>query len=132
MAFIQEGLSRVPGSGSALEDAAAEMVAEYREIKKRIPGIGHRIHSADPRTAKLFSLAQDAGISSDGVRFFTAVEMTLNKLGKQLPINVDGAIAAILVDLRVPIELANEKLTSSLTKQAKAISVGHRAMCTRP
>ncbi|NOR82589.1 MAG: citryl-CoA lyase, partial [Ardenticatenales bacterium] len=31
----------------------------------------------------------------------------MQKTGKSLPINVDGAIAAILVDLRMPRELAN-------------------------
>ena len=36
-----------------------------------------------------------------------AIHATFLELGKALPINVDGAIAALLIDLDIPRELAN-------------------------
>ena len=47
-------------------------------------------------------------LAGDGVALLQALAETLRiKTGKNLPINVDGAIAALLVDLGMPRELAN-------------------------
>jgi citrate synthase len=70
--------------------------------------LGHRIHTNDPRTIKLFALAEELELASDGVAMLQALAAQLKeKTGKSLPINVDGAIAALLVDLKMPRELAN-------------------------
>jgi citrate synthase len=65
-------------------------------------GFGHRVHTKDPRTARLFELACEAGV--DGVHMQTAraVEKAFADAKKSLPINVDGAIGAILADLGMP------------------------------
>lgn len=91
-----------------LEQAAQNVVADYRARKERIPGLGHRIHSADPRTARLFALAEEAGVAAQGVLALQQVAVALARQAvRALPINVDGAIAAILVDLGLAPELAN-------------------------
>jgi citrate synthase len=107
MLILQEGLRRVAETGQTLEQTAEEMVAEYQAAKRRIAGLGHRIHTADPRTKRLFSLAEELGVAGDGVAMIKALQNALNQAGKSLPINVDGAIAALLVDLEMPHELAN-------------------------
>jgi len=107
MGVIQEGLQRHQETGTPIEEIANDLVKEYREAKKRIAGIGHRVHTADPRTAKLFSMAQELGVAGNGVTMLKAIEEALIQMGKTLPINVDGAIAAILVDLDIPRPLAN-------------------------
>jgi citrate synthase len=107
MRMLREGLMQLHGNHGALEEIAVEIVDEFTSAGKRIPGIGHRIHTADPRTAKLFSLAQDAGLDGDGVRLLILVQKALESKGKSLPINVDGAIAAILLDLDFDPELGN-------------------------
>lgn len=106
MRLLRSGLARKDDSAS-LEEIAAKIVDELTAAGKRIPGIGHRIHSDDPRTAKLFALAQDSGLDGEGIRLLILIQRALGSKGKSLPINVDGAIAAILVDLDFAPELGN-------------------------
>jgi len=112
---IEEGMrlfyrvaSRMEKKGLKTEDAAMEILQELREQKKRASGFGHRLHTQDPRTTKLFGLAAELGISDHHVQIAKTVEQVLAEtLGKPLPINVDGAIAALLCDLEFPPEIGN-------------------------
>ena len=82
------------------ESVAGELVAWLSESKKRMPGFGHRLHTVDPRTGKLFEIAARHGYSGKHIELCKALEKALaSKLGKQLPINVDGAIAAVISDM---------------------------------
>jgi citrate synthase len=95
------------GSGD-LGQAAADAVSAHRAAGKRMAGFGHRIHSADPRVARLFELAEEARIASQGVRAVRLLADALaTQTGRDLPVNVDGALAAILFDLGIAPELAN-------------------------
>ncbi len=107
MGVLEEGLRLTGETGKNMEVVAADLLAEYHEKKERIAGFGHRIHSSDPRSTKLFSLAVELGIADEGVAMITAFRKALHESGKDLPINVDGAIAAVLIDLEIPRELAN-------------------------
>ncbi len=70
-------------------------------------GFGHRIHSADPRTERLLELALVAGACGKHVEAARAVAKVFAENGKPLPINVDGAIAAVLADLGFDPEMMN-------------------------
>jgi citrate synthase len=83
----------------SIADAAARVVAQARQAKRRLPGFGHRVHSTDPRTAILFGLAEQGGIAGDGVAFVNALEQAIASAVKPLPINIDGALAAVLHDM---------------------------------
>ena len=107
MAILSDGIERTVSSGSDIDDIASQIVAEIRAEKKRIAGLGHRLHTEDPRTLKLFSLAGELDIADAGVDMIRALESAIAADGKTLPINVDGAIAALLIDLDIPRELAN-------------------------
>ena len=107
MGVLQEGLQRMAEGGASIDAVAGDLIAEYKAEKKRIAGLGHRIHTADPRTDKLFSLAEELRLAGDGVAMIRALQKAFDSTGKHLPINVDGAIAALLVDLDIPRELAN-------------------------
>jgi len=90
------------------ETAAKEILAEMKARGERASGFGHRVHTQDPRTGKLFSLAAELGLAGVHVRIARVVEQVLKEsLGKPLPINVDGAIAAVLCDLGIPAEIGN-------------------------
>ena len=105
---LEEGLALMAAGGKGTSETADEMIDQFRATKRRIPGLGHRIHTDDPRTKRLFALADDLSLSGDGVGLLKALAGALKaKTGKELPINVDGAIAALLVDLGIPRELAN-------------------------
>jgi len=107
MEVINEGLQRVADSKETIEYVAMELVEVYKVAKKRVAGLGHRIHTDDPRTAKLLSMAKELGVAGRGVEMILAFQKAFERTGKRLPINVDGAIAALLIDLDMPIELAN-------------------------
>ncbi len=96
------------GQASSVQEAAGIMVKKYREQSKRLPGFGHRLHTNDPRTAKLFELAEKYRIGGKKISIAKALaEQLLEQSGKKLPINVDGAIAAVLCELGFEPECAN-------------------------
>jgi citrate synthase len=83
----------------SLDEAATRTLAAMRESGERMPGFGHRYHTKDPRTARLFELAREAGVDGTHMKAERAVEKAFADAKKALPINVDGAIGAILADL---------------------------------
>ena len=83
----------------SLDEAATRTLAAMRETGERMPGFGHRYHTKDPRTARLFELAREADVNGVHMQAARAVEKAFADAKKALPINVDGAIGAILVDL---------------------------------
>lgn len=90
------------GSGAdaaAMEAAAGAYLDELKARGRRMAGFGHRVHTADPRTARLFELAAEAGVQGPYLDAARAVERVFKGRGKALPINVDGAIAAVLAQL---------------------------------
>lgn len=88
--------------------AAEKTVADYKEKGSRISGFGHRFHAADPRTVRLFELAKELGIAGKYVEQAEILEQVLSeKSGKNLPINADGAIAALLGEMNFPPKIAN-------------------------
>lgn len=92
----------------SMAGAAEEIVAEYRTAGRRISGFGHRIHSDDPRAKRLFELAEEAGVAGRHIEAARLIEAALQAAtGKKLPVNVDGAIAAMLCELEIPADLAN-------------------------
>lgn len=86
-------------ANGSLEEAAREQLADWKSQKIRMSGFGHRVHTNDPRTDRLFELADEAGAFGAHCRCARAVESIFHDAGKPLPINVDGAMGAILADL---------------------------------
>jgi citrate synthase len=105
---IQEAVRRKREMNKTEEEMATILIKEFKEKNKRLPGFGHRIHTRDPRTIKLFQIASDLGIAGEHVGMAKAIENAMEQdSGKKLPINVDGAIAALLCEMNFPPELAN-------------------------
>ncbi len=97
------GLAAIIRRGEETEDgldAAAKAVLDgMKKAGRRMAGFGHRIHTRDPRTERLFELAAEAGVAGPYAEAAQAVERVFGAGGRSLPINVDGAIAAVLADL---------------------------------
>jgi citrate synthase len=98
--FLQEGILRMKNEKKSIDEIAKILVKESREKKKRILGFGHRVHLSDPRTKRLFTLANKLKIAGNHIALSKSIEKELEELGgKKIPINVDGAIAAISSDM---------------------------------
>jgi citrate synthase len=102
MEMIAAGLQVAARDGLSVEDAAHRVVAEAVAAKRRLPGLGHRVHSADPRVPALFEMARAEQIAGDGIRFMNALEAEAGARIKPLPMNIDGALAAVLHDMGFP------------------------------
>lgn len=102
MEMIAAGVARARAESRAIAETARLVVAEARAAGRRLPGLGHRVHKVDPRTKLLFDMARDRGLAGDGIAFIEAVDAALREQGKTLPVNIDGALAAVLHDLGFP------------------------------
>ena len=108
MKILKQGMELVEKDNLTINEAAAKIVADYRAVKKRMSGFGHRLHTDDPRTKKLFALAKEYGVAAKYVDLANAFVNEIEKsLGKKLPLNVDGAIAALLCEMDFDPILAN-------------------------
>ncbi|UCE24928.1 MAG: citryl-CoA lyase [Candidatus Zixiibacteriota bacterium] len=88
------------GKEGDVEDLAAKLVDWLKGTETRMPGFGHQLHKVDPRTGKLFEIAARVGYSGRHIDLCVAVEKALEeKLGRQLPININGATAAVISDM---------------------------------
>jgi len=110
MRFLDQGLTLIR-SGASLQQAAEQIVEECIAAGQTPPGFGHRFHSRDPRAARLFQLSLELELEGEHVRMIRAVERVLathqEHFGRAMPVNVDGAIAAISADLGFAYELGN-------------------------
>jgi len=80
------------------ETAAQNLLNKLKSDGKYMPGFGHRIHTQDPRTKRLFTIADELKIASDHIALTKAIENEFARV-KALPVNVDGAIAAVISDM---------------------------------
>ena len=99
MELIAEGVAMATRDQVTVADAARRLVAQAVADKRRLPGLGHRVHTTDPRVQTLFEMAADEGIAGDGVAFMRALEAEASARIKPLPMNIDGALAAVMHDI---------------------------------
>jgi citrate synthase len=102
--FLAKVVERA-GPEGRLDGAIADTVAEYRAARRAIPGFGHPLHAdGDPRAARLFAVAAEAGLLGRHCGAARATEQALPALlGRTLAINVSGAIPAVLLDAGFPL-----------------------------
>jgi citrate synthase len=88
----------------ALQDGAVALVADHRARGERFEGFGHPQHTdGDPRALLLFDVASRLEVAGEHVRLVRMLEDEIAiALGRRLPVNVTGALAALLLDLGFP------------------------------
>lgn len=108
MTVLEDCIQLHQSRGMDAVEAAHQVVAELRERGQRVPGFGHRFHHQDPRTMRLFELAREVGLAGTYVQQAEALgEAISTRVGQRLPINADGAIAALLCEMGFPRPMAN-------------------------
>jgi len=92
-----EQCSKMLQEAVANGSATAEIVRSYRDRKQRVPGMGHPIHTHDPRTLKLTAKAREWNLRGTHLELAEAIAADL-----KLPLNIDGAISGIISDMGIP------------------------------
>jgi citrate synthase len=110
MRFLDQGLT-LTRAGLSLEQAAERLADDCLREQQTPPGFGHRFHTRDPRAARLFQLALELELEGEHITMLREIEQVLATkeaaFGRLLPVNVDGAIAAICADLGFVYEMGN-------------------------
>ncbi len=98
------GLVQTPAQDP--ENQAKQAILDLRADKKPIPGFGHPLHSAgDPRANLLLKLAEEKQIIGPHIEMvYRLRDVMSDAIGKYLPINVNGAIPAVMLDVGYPVE----------------------------
>lgn len=104
--MLQEGVKRAKKEKRNLKEMAESIVHEHWTEGKIIHGIGHPFHKIDPRTAPLFKMAEKVGYKKDHVELLEAIETcAAREYGRKLPINIDGAVGAVISDMGIDYRL---------------------------
>lgn len=98
------GLVSEVGDGNA-EDVVTARLSDMRAQRQPVPGYGHPQHSeGDPRAHRLIALADEYGARGAHVDMLERVEGAIPDIyGRKLPINVSGAIPAVMLDIGFPL-----------------------------
>ena len=110
MRCLQEGLS-LHHTGMSYEAVARTLLERHCGSGPTPPGFGHRIHTRDPRAARLLQLAHELDLDGEHCRLLRVVERVINeapgRAQQPIPLNIDGAIAAVCGDLGFGPEIGN-------------------------
>jgi citrate synthase len=89
--------------GAALAEVASRLVREAKAKGERIPGFGVPTHASDPRVPALMRIARSHQCAGRYCDLLVALESELAKSkGKPVPINLDGLVAALVLDMGLP------------------------------
>jgi citrate synthase len=91
-------------SGRSLDEVAGETLAAMRAARTPLPGFGHPLHKPeDPRAWRLIELSDQLGTTGRHVEAVLSVHRCIPEVyGRKLPLNVSGAIPAVLLDAGFP------------------------------
>jgi citrate synthase len=100
MEMIATGIEQSRRDSIPLGQVARRTAIAAKDARTRVPGFGHRVHrTIDPRVGPMFAMARHYALAGDGIAFMEALAGAIGELIKPLPINIDGALAAILHDM---------------------------------
>ena len=89
-------------------EAATEIVQRYRSRGLRIAGLGSKAHEEDPRVVRLLEYSREIGMDGPYVEQLQCLQRAVSQMVERaLPVNIDGAIAALLSEIKFPKQAAN-------------------------
>ncbi len=100
--MLYAALERHTKNALSIPVIAEETVTELLEAKGAIPGFGHPLHkTTEPRAQTLRRLSKQGGGWGASGALFEEIGRALEAAkGRPIPMNLAGAIAAVMVDLR--------------------------------
>jgi len=101
--FYADFLNKARNQGTDRSEVLEALMRETLSRGRRIPGLGHRIHTADPRCDALWVVAEETGVAAECVEASKLASNIFSRIrGTSLPMNVDGVIGAIVADMGLP------------------------------
>ena len=93
-------------SDGDLDAAAQDHLTQLKIDRQKVPGLGHPQHAGgDPRADRLLAICDELGLSGRYVGVLRAIAAQAPCImGRPLPINVSGAIPAVILDAGWPLE----------------------------
>jgi citrate synthase len=109
-AGTMDGCARLLAEGIGQADKSAwcaEVVRAHRTLKRPMPGFGHPFHKPDdPRPPRLFKVAAECGVGGNYVALLRQLGEAVDAgYGRHLTINATGAIAALLLEIGMPVSI---------------------------
>jgi citrate synthase len=103
--YLAEVLARADAADGDVEKAAIASLEELKAQRKKVPGLGHPQHSGgDPRADRLMEIADGLGVSGRHMEALRALGAHATRIiERPLPINVSGAIPAVILDSGWPL-----------------------------
>jgi succinyl-CoA synthetase alpha subunit len=98
--FYRACVDRAARKNLSLRAATEEIIRERSAVGQRIDGMGHRVHTHDPRRDALWKIARASRVAGPCVKISQFAEDAFASVrGFRLPINVDGVIGAVNADM---------------------------------
>lgn len=99
-------LARIVASADREAEAAA-IVRDARARGERLPGFGHPVHRpVDPRTTALLAIARAEGLHRAHCEALAILSAAVDgAAGKAIPVNATAAVAALVLDAELPVEV---------------------------
>lgn len=104
--FLEEIRVAADKDGKGDEAAAIEALEALKARRAKVPGLGHPQHSeGDPRALRLMQLCDEYGVSGRYVGILRLLgEHAPKIINRPLPVNVSGAIPAVILDAGWPVD----------------------------
>lgn len=114
-ARLLDEVATAAGDGTDAAEEALTIVRRLLDRGERVPGFGHRVHASDPRVTRLFAVAQKLATEERFIAAAHAVEAALETAkGRHFPMNLDTAIAAVLLPYMDPGQILGVFVVSRL------------------
>ncbi len=112
MDVFYDVVNRSEKEKKSIKEIALDVAMKYKAAKKYMPGYGHPIHKEDPRTTRLWEMAEVAvkkgRISGKYIEAAQSIYEAMREItGKHLIINIDASAAAILCEVGIPSKAAS-------------------------
>ncbi len=93
-------------SGEDLDAYCEKVAAHHKATRTTLPGFGHRMHKPDdPRSPVILEVAREAGVAGQYVDLLQRLSAKVDAAyGKHLTVNATGAIAAVLLEIGIPVD----------------------------
>jgi citrate synthase len=104
--YLHEVVEKAGADGTDFAAAAIASLNDLKRARQKVAGLGHPQHSeGDPRANRLLALSDELGVSGKYVEVLRLLgEHAPQIMQRPLPINVSGAIPALLLDAGWPLE----------------------------